>query len=94
MADPFDLHALSTLPAFILSQDQTLKYLDSFAIAQKCAFIFILLFPQLSMCRSYNQKRGSRRASLFSSYDDKIDDILRVNKSLKDYKYNYNDLIN
>ena len=26
--DPFDLHALSTLPAFILSQDQTLRLID------------------------------------------------------------------
>ncbi len=41
---PIDLHVLGTPPAFILSQDQTLKYLFIFLFFNFLAVIFWLKF--------------------------------------------------
>ena len=43
---PFDLHVLSTPPAFVLSQNQTLKFnfLKPFAFTNNCSNVFLRLF--------------------------------------------------
>ena len=46
MGTPFDLHVLSTPPAFILSQDQTLNKMVSAQGLSPEQIIFIELIPQ------------------------------------------------
>jgi hypothetical protein len=53
MSFPFDLHVLGTPPAFILSQDQTLRLQQSFVPTERSITLLLVLcdsFPRLRFC--------------------------------------------